>query len=99
MFCKRWIVLRNPWGYFEATASVLDDTISMYDVSWWRPITLKTSPVSARRTDRAEPMQTTPFLEQTSAALRGNDEGRYRNGRDGRVGKTLRGSSRSASLK
>jgi hypothetical protein len=39
--CKRWIVLRNPWGYFEATASVLDDTISMYDVSWWRPITLK----------------------------------------------------------
>src|SRR2546430_5843167 len=39
--CKRWIVLRNPWGYFEATASVLDDTISMYDVSWWRPIALK----------------------------------------------------------
>ncbi len=41
--CKRWIVLRNPWGYFEATASVLDATISMYDVSWWRPITLKDS--------------------------------------------------------
>jgi hypothetical protein len=39
--CKRWIVLRNPWGYFEATASVLDDTIYMYDLSWWRPITLK----------------------------------------------------------
>jgi hypothetical protein len=39
--CKRWIVLRNPWGSFEATASVLDATISMYDVSWWRPITLK----------------------------------------------------------
>jgi hypothetical protein len=39
--CKRWIILRNPWGYFEATASVLDATISMYDVSWWRPITLK----------------------------------------------------------
>lgn len=39
--CKRWIVLRNPWGNFEATASVLDATISMYDVSWWRPITLK----------------------------------------------------------
>jgi len=39
--CKRWIVLRNPWGSFEATASVLDDTIYMYDVSWWRPITLK----------------------------------------------------------
>lgn len=41
--CKRWIVLRNPWGYFEATASVLDATIFMYDVSWWRPITLKNS--------------------------------------------------------
>lgn len=39
--CRRWIVLRNPWGYFEATAGVLDATISMYDVSWWRPITLK----------------------------------------------------------
>ena len=40
--CKRWIVLRNPWGNTEATASVLDATISMYDISWWRPITLKT---------------------------------------------------------
>ena len=39
--CQRWIVLRNPWGYFEATASVLDATVSMFDVSWWRPITLK----------------------------------------------------------
>ena len=39
--CQRWIVLRNPWGNTEATSSVLDATISMYDVSWWRPITLK----------------------------------------------------------
>ena len=39
--CKRYIVLRNPWGNTEATASVLDATISMYDVSWWRPIALK----------------------------------------------------------
>jgi hypothetical protein len=39
--CQRWIVLRNPWGNFEATASVLDATLSMYDVSWWRPIALK----------------------------------------------------------
>lgn len=39
--CQRWIVLRNPWGNTEATTSVLDATISMYDVSWWRPITLK----------------------------------------------------------
>jgi hypothetical protein len=41
--CNRWIVLRNPWGSFEATQSVLDATISMYDVSWWRPISLKTT--------------------------------------------------------
>lgn len=39
--CQRWIVLRNPWGNTEATSSVLDATISMYDVSWFRPITLK----------------------------------------------------------
>jgi len=39
--CRRWIVLRNPWGYAEAVSSVLDDTISMFDVSWWRPIVLK----------------------------------------------------------
>ena len=39
--CQRWIVLRNPWGSFEATKSVLDATISMYDVSWWRPLALK----------------------------------------------------------
>ena len=39
--CKRWIVLRNPWGSFEATASALDDTLYLYDVTWWRPITLK----------------------------------------------------------
>lgn len=41
--CRRWIVLRNPWGNTEATGSVLDATISMYDVSWWRPITLKSN--------------------------------------------------------
>ncbi|KAA0068676.1 C2 family cysteine protease [Rhodanobacter sp. T12-5] len=39
--CQRWIVLRNPWGNTEAATSILDATISMYDVSWWRPITLK----------------------------------------------------------
>lgn len=39
--CQRWIVIRNPWGNTEPTASVLDATLSMYDVSWWRPITLK----------------------------------------------------------
>lgn len=39
--CKRWIILRNPWGNTEATSNILDATISMYDISWWRPITLK----------------------------------------------------------
>ena len=41
--CQRWIVLRNPWGSFEASSNVLDATIVMYDLSWWRPITLKNS--------------------------------------------------------
>ncbi|HEX9277411.1 MAG TPA: C2 family cysteine protease [Casimicrobiaceae bacterium] len=41
--CKRYIVLRNPWGSTEATASALDATIFMHDVSWWRPISLKDS--------------------------------------------------------
>jgi hypothetical protein len=39
--CQRWIVLRNPWGGYEAAKNVLDATISMYDVSWWRPLALK----------------------------------------------------------
>lgn len=39
--CKRYILLRNPWGNTEATAGALDATVNAYDVSWWRPITLK----------------------------------------------------------
>ncbi|RZJ12730.1 MAG: hypothetical protein EOP39_02810 [Rubrivivax sp.] len=39
--CKRYILLRNPWGNTEATVGALDATVSAYDVSWWRPITLK----------------------------------------------------------
>lgn len=39
--CRRYILLRNPWGNTEATVGSLDATVSAYDVSWWRPITLK----------------------------------------------------------
>jgi hypothetical protein len=39
--CKRYILLRNPWGNTEATVGSLDATVSAYDVSWWRPISLK----------------------------------------------------------
>ncbi|MET0519349.1 MAG: C2 family cysteine protease [Burkholderiaceae bacterium] len=39
--CRRYILLRNPWGNTEATASALDATVYAHDVSWWRPITLK----------------------------------------------------------
>jgi hypothetical protein len=39
--CQRYILLRNPWGNTEATVGSLDATVYAYDVSWWRPITLK----------------------------------------------------------
>lgn len=39
--CKRYILLRNPWGSTEATVGALDATVYAYDVSWWRPIALK----------------------------------------------------------
>ena len=39
--CQRYILLRNPWGSTEATVGSLDATVYAYDVSWWRPITLK----------------------------------------------------------
>ncbi len=39
--CKRYILLRNPWGSTEVTAGSLDATVHAYDVSWWRPIALK----------------------------------------------------------
>ena len=38
---RKYIILRNPWGNTEVTASALDATIYAYDVSWWRPIALK----------------------------------------------------------
>ncbi len=40
-FLKRdYIVLRNPWGYCEATTGQLNGTIPMRDVSFWRSIDL-----------------------------------------------------------
>lgn len=39
--CRRYILLRNPWGSTEATAGALDATVHAHDVSWWRPIALK----------------------------------------------------------
>lgn len=39
--CRRYILLRNPWGNTEATAGALDATVYAWDVSWWRPIALK----------------------------------------------------------
>ncbi|NQD37730.1 hypothetical protein HPT27_11900 [Permianibacter sp. IMCC34836] len=37
---KKYLVLRNPWGQTEGTASALNATVWMYDISWWRPIEL-----------------------------------------------------------
>ena len=39
--CRRYIILRNPWGNTEPTVGSLDATVYAHDVSWWRPITLK----------------------------------------------------------
>lgn len=37
---QKYIVLRNPWGFKEASVGELSGTISLYDISWWRPIAL-----------------------------------------------------------
>jgi len=37
---QKYIILRNPWGNTEATTSTLSGTITLYDISWWRPINL-----------------------------------------------------------
>lgn len=36
----RYIILRNPWGFKEASSDILSSTVLLYDVSWWRPINL-----------------------------------------------------------
>ena len=37
---KKYIILRNPWGNTEATVGTLNETVWLYDISWWRPINL-----------------------------------------------------------
>ncbi|MCL4799048.1 MAG: hypothetical protein KJ025_05630 [Burkholderiales bacterium] len=39
---QKYLILRNPWGNTEATAGALTGTTVLYDISWWRPITLAT---------------------------------------------------------
>lgn len=36
----KYIILRNPWGSTEASQNVLNGNVSLYDISWWRPINL-----------------------------------------------------------
>jgi hypothetical protein len=40
---RDYIVLRNPWGYCEATSGQLKGVIPMRDISFWRSIDLDTS--------------------------------------------------------
>ena len=43
-----YVVLRNPWGFCEATgSSVASGTDRAYDISWWRDIPLGTNGVFA----------------------------------------------------
>ena len=37
---RKYIILRNPWGNTEATVQALTGTSWLFDVSWWRPISL-----------------------------------------------------------
>lgn len=37
---NKYLILRNPWGQKEATIGTRSGVVSMYDVSWWRPIVL-----------------------------------------------------------
>ena len=37
---KKYVILRNPWGYKEATVGTLNSTVYLFDISWWRPIQL-----------------------------------------------------------
>ena len=39
-FEQDYIILRNPWGYHEATTGTLSGTIPVRDVSFWRSINL-----------------------------------------------------------
>jgi len=46
-----YVVLRNPWGYHEATLDVLSATWQPYDSSFWRPVSLNTAGVFAIKAD------------------------------------------------
>lgn len=37
---RKYIILRNPWGNTEATVQNLTGTTWLFDISWWRPISL-----------------------------------------------------------
>jgi len=37
---RQYIVLRNPWGYKEASINTMSGYWWSYDISWWRPIVL-----------------------------------------------------------
>lgn len=37
---KKYLILRNPWGRKEATVGTRSGVVTMYDISWWRPIVL-----------------------------------------------------------
>lgn len=37
---RKYIILRNPWGNTEATVLPLTGTTWLWDISWWRPISL-----------------------------------------------------------
>lgn len=38
--CKKYLILRNPWGSTEASVGQLGGTVWMHDISFWRPLTL-----------------------------------------------------------
>jgi len=42
-----YLVVRNPWGYHEATLDVLSGSWQAYDSSFWRPVSLNSAGVFA----------------------------------------------------
>jgi len=37
---KKYLIVRNPWGTKEGTVGTRSGVVTMYDISWWRPIEL-----------------------------------------------------------
>jgi hypothetical protein len=48
---QEYIVLRNPWGYYEATLNVESGSWYAYDGSFWYPVPLSSQGVFALRAD------------------------------------------------